>query len=129
MHEVELLEKDLCYKLTGFAMKIMNSIGHGFREKTYENAFCVELSNNNVPFSNQKQFSVYYENEVVDNFIPDLVIDDRVIIEFKTVENINNDHKGQLINYLKVTGIKVGMIMNFKHPQLEWKRLVLDKTR
>ncbi|MEA1972091.1 MAG: GxxExxY protein [Candidatus Cloacimonadota bacterium] len=129
MHKVELLEKDFCYKLTGFAMKIMNSIGHGFREKTYENAFCVELLKNNVPFSQQKKFSIYYENEIIDDFIPDLVVDNRIIIELKTVETINNEHKGQLLNYLRVTGIKVGLIINFKHSQLEWKRMVLDKAR
>ena len=125
MNHIDLIEKDLRFKIIGFAMEIINEVGCGFREKTYENALIVDLKLNNVNFSQQKSYQVYYKNEIIDNFIPDLVIEDKLIIELKTVESITDEHIGQLINYLKVSNIKVGLILNFKHTKLEWKPIVL----
>ena len=129
MIEEELLEKDFCYDLVGLAMKVINKLGHGYRERTYENAFCIELKKNNIPFSQQSHFPIYYDNQIIDEFVPDMIADKRVILEFKTVESITDEHKGQLLNYLRVTGIKVGIIINFKHPTLQWEHIVLDKAR
>ncbi len=125
----ELLEKDLVYRIVGCAMAIHNTLGHGLREKTYENSLCVEFRHQGMEHSQQTEYPVYYRNELVDEFVPDLVVEQRVIVDTKTVQAINDDHRGTMINYLKITGLKVGVIINFKNRKLEWERLVLDEAR
>lgn len=125
----ELLEKDLVYQIIGCAMAVHNTLGHGLREKTYENALCVEFRHQRIEYSQQTRYPVYYRNELVDEFVPDLVVEQRVIVDTKTVETIIDDHRGTMINYLKITGLKVGVIINFKNRKLEWERLVLDEAR
>jgi GxxExxY protein len=124
---VELLEKELVFQIVGCAMTVLNEIGHGLREKTYELAISVELRYQNIPFSRQKIYSVYYRGELIDEYIPDLEVDKRVICDLKTVDCIIDEHRGQVLNYLRISKKKVGLILNFKHPKLEWERLVLDR--
>jgi len=126
---VELLEKDLVYKIVGCAMAVHNEIGHGFREKTYERALCVEFNHQGLEYTQQSVFPVMYRNEKIDRYIPDLIVENKIIIETKTVENIIADHRGTLLNYLRITNLEVGLIVNYKHPKLEWERLVLDTAR
>ena len=109
----DLIHKDLRYKIIGCAMTVHNEIGHGFREKTYENALCIEFRDNQINFIKQKEFPIKYKNEVVDVFIPDLIVEDKIIIELKAVEKIIDEHIGQILNYLRVTGLQVGLIINF----------------
>ena len=125
----ELLEKELVYRIVGCAMEVHNTLGRGLREKTYENALCVEFRHQGIKYSQQTEYPVYYRDELVDKFVPDLVVEQRVIVDTKTVETIIDDHRGTLINYLRITGLKVGLIINFKKPKLDWERLVLDETR
>lgn len=125
----DLLEKELVFQIVGCAMRVHNEIGHGLREKTYERALCVELKHESVPFSQQSQYPVIYRGEKIDECVPDLIVDGRLIVEAKTVESIVDDHRGQVLNYLRVTGLKVGVILNFKHAKLQWERLVLDSAR
>ncbi|MBL7086818.1 MAG: GxxExxY protein, partial [Candidatus Cloacimonetes bacterium] len=79
--------------------------------------------------SNQLKFPVVYRGKVVDEYIPDLVVENKVVVEIKTVESITDEHRGQLLNYLRISGIKVGLIINFKHSKMQWERLVLDTAR
>ena len=125
----ELLEKELVYKIVGCAISIHNKIGHGFREKTYEKAICVEFEDQNLSYSQQMSYPIYYKNNKIDEFIPDLVVENKVIVEAKIVESIIDEHRGQLINYLRISGIKVGLIINFKHPKIQWERIILEKVR
>lgn len=125
----ELLEKELVYKIVGCAISIHNEIGHGFREKTYEKALCVDFDDQNLLYSQQLRYPIYYKNNKIDEFIPDLVVENKVIVEAKTVESIIDEHIGQLINYLRISRIKVGLIINFKHPKLQWERIILDEAR
>lgn len=110
----ELLEKDLVYQIIGCAMEVHNSLGPGLREKTYENAMCVELRHQGIAYSQQSRYSVSHRGENIDEFVPDLVVENRVIVDNKTVENIIDDHRGIMLNYLRVTELKVGLIKNFK---------------
>ena len=126
---VEPLEKELVYDVVGCAMRVHNDIGHGLREKTYERGLCVEFKHEAISYTQQAQYPVVYRGEKIDDFVPDLVVDGKVIVEMKTVEAITDEHRGQVLNYLRVTGLKVGLILNFKHPKLEWVRLVLDTAR
>ena len=123
---VELIEKELVYKIVGCTMTVHNTIGHGLREKTYERAMCIELRHENLDVNSQHVYAVYYREQKIDDYIPDLLVDEKVIVECKTAESIIDEHRGQVLNYLKISGIQVGVIINFKHPKLEWERLVLE---
>ncbi|MCH8069750.1 MAG: GxxExxY protein [Candidatus Marinimicrobia bacterium] len=125
----ELLEKDLVYKIIGCAMKVHKELGHGLREKTYERGMCVEFVYKNINFNQQKKYPVYYRGEIIDEFIPDLVVEKRIVVEIKTVVTISDEHRGRLLNYLRVTGLIVGLIINFNHTKLQWERFVLETAR
>ncbi len=120
----ELKNNDFVYQVVGYAMEVINELGHGLREKTYEKALIVELKRNNILFSQQKVYRVYYKNVHIDDYIPDLLVNDGLIVEIKVAENICDEHIGQVINYLKISGCSLGLILNFKHSKLEWKRVI-----
>ena len=107
-------------------MTVLNTIGHGLREKTYERALMVEFSYQGIPFETQKIFPVHYREEKIDEFIPDLIVNQEMVVDTKTVDSINNEHIGQMLNYLKITGLEIGLLLNFKHPKLQWRKVVLE---
>lgn len=117
--------KDEVYQVTGCAMAVLNTLGHGFAEKIYENAMVVELQAQGIPYKQQAQFDVVYKDVHVGTYIPDLIVYDQIVVEMKVIDCITDREKGQLLNYLKVTGFKVGLILNFRNAKLEWQRLVL----
>jgi GxxExxY protein len=117
--------KDETYDVTGCAMTVLNALGHSFSEKVYENALLVELKEKQIPFKQQPPFDVIYKNASVGRYIPDLIVNDELIVEIKTIDKIGPNETGQVLNYLKATGLKVGLILNFKHAKLEWKRVIL----
>ena len=94
----ELIEKDLVYKIIGCAMKVHNEIGHGLGEKTYERAICVEFNHQKIIYTKQSKYPVFYRDELIDEYIPDLEVEGKVIVEIKTVDNIIDEHRGQLLN-------------------------------
>ncbi len=116
---------ELTFKVNGCAMDVLNGVGHGFNEKIYENALAVAFKNKNIQFSQQHPFPIMFEGENVGTFIPDFVVENKVIVELKTIEIIGNNEKGQVLNYLRASGLTLGIILNFKHSKLEWKRVVL----
>ncbi|MEI8207190.1 MAG: GxxExxY protein [Kiritimatiellales bacterium] len=125
----ELIEKELVFKIMGCAMEVHNKLGHGLREKTYEGALCREFGLQGVAYDQQQVYPVFYKGEKGDDYIPDLVIEQRLVVDAKTVEAIYDEERGPMLNYLKITGLVVGLIVNFKHPKLEWERIVLDTAR
>ena len=108
-------------------MEVLNELGHGLREKTYERALCVEFRLQEIAFSQQTIFQVFYKGEKVDDYIPDLTVEDRVVVDTKTIDTIGDAEIGKMLNYLRVTGLKVGLLINFKHSKLQWKRVVLSE--
>ena len=121
----ELLLKDEVYQIVGAAMDVLNELGHGFNEKPYENALVVEFGLRSIPFCQQRSYQVLYKGHKVGLFIPDLIAFDAVVIDTKVIDRITDIERGQMINYLKITKLRVGLILNFKHPKLEWERIVL----
>ena len=121
----ELLLKDEVYQVVGCAMEVLNTLGHGLLEKPYENALVVEFGLKGIPCRQQTRFPVIYKAVEVGEYIPNLIAFESVIIETKTIELITDIERGQVINYLKITGLRVGVILNFKHAKLEWERIVL----
>ena len=121
----ELVLKEEVFSVVGCAMEVLNTLGHGLLEKPYENALAIELGLGDIPFIQQPQYEVVYKGVKVGKYIPDLVVLGKIVVEMKTIDRIGNHEKGQMLNYLKITGLKVGLILNFKHSKLDWQRLVL----
>ncbi len=122
------VESDLTYKVVGCAMAVLNELGHGLREKTYERALCIELGHQGLSFETQHAYPVHYRGEHIDDYIPDIEVDGRLIVEVKATESIVDEHIGQVLNYLKISGLEAGVILNFKHPKLQWKKVVLQRV-
>lgn len=120
-----IIYKDLSYKVIELALKVHNELGCGFLEKVYENAMMVLLERENIPARQQAPADVYFGGEVVGQYFADILVDNKLILELKTSDTITNVHKAQVLNYLRATGIKLGLILNFGKPKLEYKRLVL----
>jgi len=128
MHtNIKLEEQELICRITGCAMEVLNEIGHGLREKTYERALCREFDLQGIAYSQQTVFPVEYNGAKIDEYIPDLVVEGRIVTDAKTIDGIGQDEIGKMLNYLKITKLNVGLIINFKHAKLEWKRVVLTE--
>jgi GxxExxY protein len=107
------------------AIQVSNTLGAGFLEKVYENALVLELKKAGLVVEPQKYIKVKYDGVVVGDYIADIVVDDLVLLEIKAVQAIINIHQAQLLNYMKATGLKVGLILNFGTPKVGIKRMVL----
>jgi len=105
------------------AQTLHGTLKNGLTEKIYENALCLELAAHNIPFSQQHSFIVNYRNKPVGKLIPDLIVQDKVIVETKVVEQFTNSHYSQILSYLKISQLKVGLLLNFKHKSLQIKRI------
>lgn len=112
-------------KIIGSAYKVANELGCGFLEKVYENALAYELSKVELKVEQQKEIDVFYDRVNVGHYDADLLVEDSIIVELKTVKNLDNAHKAQCLNYLKATGLKVCLLINFGNTRVEVKRLVL----
>ena len=121
---MDLLHKDESFKIIGCAMEVHNTLGPGLSEKPYENALAIELRIAEIDFLQQRPFPVIYKGHVVGECIPDLIAFGIIVIEAKTVASIGDSERGQMMNYLKITGHRLGIIINFRHPKLEWERVV-----
>jgi GxxExxY protein len=119
------LLKQETHAIIGCAFEVLNELGHGLSEKCYENALMIEFRLRGISFSQQCQFEVLYKTERVGLFIPDLIAFDQVIVDTKVIDCITDHERGQMLNYLRITKLRVGLILNFKHPRLEWERIVL----
>lgn len=105
-------------------MEVLNEIGHGFHEKPYENALVVEFRLRGILCQQQVQFDILYKNIKVGEYVPDLITHEKIVVDAKVIEAITDRELGQMLNYLKITGLRLGYILNFKNPKLEWKRVV-----
>ena len=121
----ELLAKDEVFEIVGCAIEVLNVLGRGLVEKPYENALAVEFGLRNVPFRQQPLFDVLYKEHKVGLFIPDLIAFDAVIVDTKVIDGITDHERGLMLNYLRITTLRIGVILNFKHAKLEWERIVL----
>ena len=121
----QLLHKELVFSIVGCAIEVLNTIGHGLHEKPYKNALVVEFSLKKISFEQQRRFQVAYKGVQVGEFIPDLIAGDAVVVDAKVIDRITDLERGQILNYLRITKLRVGLILNFKKPKLEWERIVL----
>ena len=117
---------DITFKINGAIFEVNRVLGAGFLEKIYEKALLIELRRRGLKAESQVPIEVKYKGELVGDYFADIVVEGQVIIELKTVENLQNIHEAQLINYLKATGMKVGLLVNFRGTKAEIKRMVLN---
>jgi GxxExxY protein len=117
---------DITYKINGAVFEVSRVLGPGFLEKVYEKALLIELGILGLKSESQAPIKVFYKERAVGEYFADILVEEKVIIELKTVEKIDKIHEAQLLNYLQATGIKVGILANFKHRKAEIKRMVLN---
>ena len=121
----KLLLKEEVFQIIACAIEVLNTLGHGIIEKPYENALVVEFRLRNIPFRQQPPFDILYKGQNVGLFIPDLVVFNAVVVDTKVIDRITDHERGLMLNYLRITNLRVGIILNFKHRKLEWERIVL----
>jgi len=121
----KLLLKAETEKILGRALDVINEVGHGFHEKVYENSLIIAFELSGISYAQQRNFPVLFRNRQVGLYIPDLLAFEAVIVDVKVLDRITGHERGQMLNYLRITKLRVGLIINFKHARLEWERVVL----
>lgn len=123
----ELLFKHEVYEIAGAAMDVYHQLGAGFLEPVYQESLAIELTRRKIPFQREKAFAIFYKgDELNKKYVADFVCFGSIVVELKAIPRITNIEIAQLINYLKVTRLRVGMLVNFgSRPRMEWKRFVI----
>jgi GxxExxY protein len=119
---------DLTGKILGVFFQLHKEMGYGFSEKVYQSALVLLLSEMGLAVEQQKPLRVFFHGKVVGEYFADMVVDGMVLLELKAVESLVEAHAAQLLNYLKATGIEVGLLLNFG-PKAEFRRKVYDNSR
>lgn len=117
-------EEDLTYRIRGCVYEVYRELGAGFLEQVYEAALMKEFALQGIDAAKQVPFDVVYKKMVVGKYIADIVVENKVILELKAQEKISGAHEAQLINYLKASGLRVGLLVNFCYPKAVIKRIV-----
>lgn len=122
----ELLLKDEVYAIVGAAMEVHSVLGHGFLEAVYQEALQIELAQRGIPYRPQCPVAITYKRQVLDkNYVADLICYEKIIVELKSIDKLTEREEAQLLNYLRATGLRVGILINFGSTgKLEWKRMV-----
>ncbi len=118
------LHKDLSYKIVGIAMHVHRELGFGFLERVYENAMMVLFRKESIRAVQQAPVTVSFQNEVVGEYYADILVEGKIVLELKSVTRITEAHRAQSLNYLKATGMKLAIVLNFGKENLEYERLV-----
>ena len=119
-----MIHEDLSGKIIGAAMEVLNELKPGLDERLYERALIIELERYGHFVSVQRSFPVSYRGELIGNLIPDLIVDNAVIVDPKVVACFTETHVAQMIGYLNITGLNLALLINFKNTRLEWKRVL-----
>ncbi len=119
----ELIHKELSEAIIGAAMTVLNKLRPGLDEKLYERALVIELTKRGHKVEQQRQFPVHYDDQLIGTLIPDLIVDDLVLVDPKVASAFNDNHFAQMIGYLNITELKLALLLNFKNARLEWKRV------
>ena len=124
MAEDNLLYSDLTRDVIGAAIEVHKILGAGFLESVYEEALAIEFELQKIPSERQRTIDVFYKNRLAKQFVCDFIVYDKIIIELKAIRKISDIEKAQMLNYLKATGLNLGLILNFGSSSLEVKRLI-----
>ncbi|NTW59979.1 MAG: GxxExxY protein [Nitrospirae bacterium] len=124
MDHIALINEQLTEKIIGICFEVLNELGSGFLESVYQRAVAITLLQAGLKVQEQVPLKVSFRGRVVGEFYADVVVEDQVVLEMKSVKSLAAEHEAQLLNYLKATGMKVGLLLNFNRSKFEWKRLV-----
>ena len=127
MDDTDYAFEDETYVVIGAALEVLSQLGHGLHEKPYENALVIELRLREICCRQQTRLDVTYKTVKVGEYIPDLIAADKIIVDTKVIDRITNHERGQMINYLRITGLPLGLIFNFRYAKLQWERLALSR--
>lgn len=119
-----MLHAKITEDIIGAAMIVLNTLKPGLDEKLYERALVIELIKRGHKVDQQKAFPVLYDGAEIGTLVPDLIVDDAVIADPKVASDFNESHVAQMIGYLNITDLHVALLLNFKHYDLRWKRIV-----
>jgi GxxExxY protein len=124
-----IVHEELSGKIIGAAMEVLNELRPGLDEKLYERAIIIELERGGHHIAVQRSFPVFFRGELIGSLVPDLIVDDAVIVDPKVVACFTDTHVAQMIGYLNITGLDLALLMNFKNVRLEWKRVLRTQER
>ena len=126
MSDVDIVYKRESYDIMGACFEVYKEMGCGFVEPVYQECLEIELQQGNVPFQSQGQLELKYKGQVLkQKYIPDFICCKKIVLEIKAVSKLTDEHRAQIHNYLKATGYKLGLLVNFGHyPKTEWERIV-----
>jgi GxxExxY protein len=124
MNSETILYKKQSESIIGAAMKVLNTLKPGLNEKAYENSLVIELKKRGHVIEQQRRFDVLYDGILVDTLVPDLLVDGLIVVDPKVVIGFNETHIAQMMGYLAITGFRLAILINFKHIDLYWKRVV-----
>ena len=119
----KLIHEELSRDIISAAMKVLYTLRPGLDEKLYENALLIELVKRGHRVDQQKSFPVHYEGHFIGKLVPDLIVDDLVVVDPKVVEQFTSDHVAQMLGYLAITGLELAILLNFKFAKLQIKRV------
>ena len=114
---------ELTEKIIGAAHTVLHELKPGLDEKLYERALVIELKKQALSVESQKQFNVHYQEQLIGTLIPDLIVAETVVVDTKVVSTFNESHLAQMLGYLNITGLKTGLLLNFKNARLAIKRV------
>ncbi len=123
----KLIFREECYRIIGACLAVYQDKGNGFVEPVYQDALEIELEMAGIPFDPQRNYPIHYRGRHLRHtYTPDLLCFDAIIVELKAAKALTDEHRAQVLNYLQVTGLQLGLLVNFgSHPRLEWERIVL----
>jgi GxxExxY protein len=123
----ELLHREACYQIQGAVFEVYREMGCGFLEAVYQECLGKEFSKRSIPFTTRQELRLFYKGEPLkQTYIPDFVCHDSIIVELKALSSTTGEHKAQVLNYLKATGMRLGLLVNFgSHPKATVERIVL----
>src|SRR5205807_8596408 len=124
-----MIHEELSGKIIGAGMDVLNELRPGLDEKLYERAMIIELKRRGHSLSIQRAFPVFYHGELIGNLVPDLIVDNAVIVDPKVVACFTGTHVAQMVGYLNITGLDPAILINFKNARLEWKRVLRSQER
>jgi GxxExxY protein len=122
--EKMMIHEELSGAIIGIAMEVLNELNPGLDEVLYERAMVIELRRRGHAVTVQNSYPVFYRAELIGNLVPDLIVDNAVIVDSKVVRAFDETHVAQMIGYLNITGLELALLLNFKNARLDWKRVV-----
>ena len=123
---MEIIYKEECFKIIGACFEVHKNLGCGFLEAVYQEAVAIEMKERNIPFEKEKILKISYKGKQLEKmYHADFICFNAIILEMKALSTLTNQHEAQVLNYLKATGLRLGLLVNFGEPSLKYKRLLL----